>query len=178
MAERTRVAVERRRAEQDLRDLAASLERRVEERTRERDRAWKLSRDLQVVVDPAGVFIAANEAWTHILGLRPEVVIGSFHTAFDHPDHHAENAKALKVAQASGLPAYETRLLHADGSFRWISWVAASENGLVYASGRDVTAEREREAVLRDAQDFARLALSAVGGVGVWTYDVAADRFS
>jgi PAS domain S-box-containing protein len=30
---------------------------------------------------------------------------------------------------------------------------------------------------LRDTMDFARLALQAVGGVGVWTYDVAADRF-
>jgi PAS domain S-box-containing protein len=35
--------------------------------------------------------------------------------------------------------------------------------------------ERTRE--LRDSMDFARLALQAVGGVGVWTYDVASDRF-
>ncbi|WP_419759269.1 ATP-binding protein [Acidisoma sp.] len=35
--------------------------------------------------------------------------------------------------------------------------------------------QRTRE--LRDTMDFARLALGAVGGVGVWTYDVAADRF-
>ena len=35
--------------------------------------------------------------------------------------------------------------------------------------------ERTRE--LRDTMDFARLALGAVGGVGVWTYDVASDRF-
>jgi PAS domain S-box-containing protein len=35
--------------------------------------------------------------------------------------------------------------------------------------------ERTRE--LRDTMDFARLALSAIGGVGVWTYDIAADRF-
>ena len=35
--------------------------------------------------------------------------------------------------------------------------------------------ERTRE--LRDAQDLARLALSSVGGVGAWTYDVASDRY-
>jgi PAS domain S-box-containing protein len=35
--------------------------------------------------------------------------------------------------------------------------------------------ERTRE--LRDTMDFARLALQAVGGVGVWTYDVMEDRF-
>jgi signal transduction histidine kinase/CheY-like chemotaxis protein len=36
--------------------------------------------------------------------------------------------------------------------------------------------ERTRE--LRDSMDFARLALSAVGGVGVWTYEVASDLFT
>jgi PAS domain S-box-containing protein len=34
---------------------------------------------------------------------------------------------------------------------------------------------RTRE--LRDSMDFARLALSAVDGVGVWTYDIVGDRF-
>ena len=36
---------------------------------------------------------------------------------------------------------------------------------------------RERTRDLHDSQDFARLALSSVGGVGAWTYDVASDRF-
>ncbi len=35
--------------------------------------------------------------------------------------------------------------------------------------------ERTRE--LRDAQDFTRLALTSIGGVGAWTYDAASDRF-
>ena len=109
IAERTRVAIERRRAEQGVRDLAASLERRVEERTRERDRAWKNSRDLQAVVDRDGVFVAANEAWTTILGWRPDQVVGRGHLAFNHVDHHADSKKALEAALDAGLPAYETR---------------------------------------------------------------------
>lgn len=35
----------------------------------------------------------------------------------------------------------------------------------------------ERTQALRDSMDFTRLALGAVGGVGVWTYDVAAELF-
>ena len=35
----------------------------------------------------------------------------------------------------------------------------------------------QRTQELRDSMDFARLALTAVGGVGVWTYDIASDRF-
>jgi signal transduction histidine kinase len=45
------------------------------------------------------------------------------------------------------------------------------------AGARDVTAERERETALHDSMDFARLALSAVSGVGVWTYEVSNDCF-
>ena len=33
-------------------------------------------------------------------------------------------------------------MLNRDGSYRWISWVAAPEGGLIYANGRDVTAEK------------------------------------
>ncbi len=36
---------------------------------------------------------------------------------------------------------------------------------------------QQQAAALRDSEDFARLALQAVGGVGVWTYEVASDRF-
>jgi signal transduction histidine kinase/ActR/RegA family two-component response regulator len=42
---------------------------------------------------------------------------------------------------------------------------------------RDVLAEEAGETALYDSMDFARLALSAVQGVGVWTYEVAKDRF-
>ena len=45
------------------------------------------------------------------------------------------------------------------------------------ADARDVTAENEGEAALHDSMDFARLALSAVSGVGVWTYEVSNDCF-
>jgi signal transduction histidine kinase/ActR/RegA family two-component response regulator len=45
------------------------------------------------------------------------------------------------------------------------------------AVARDVTAEQEGETALHDSMDFARLALSAVSGVGVWTYEVSNDCF-
>jgi signal transduction histidine kinase len=45
------------------------------------------------------------------------------------------------------------------------------------AAGRDVLAEAAAETALHDSMDFARLALSAVSGVGVWTYEVANDCF-
>ena len=52
----------------------------------------------------------------------------------------------------------------------------------IFAGGYEVTervrAEAALEQALHDSKDFTRLALSAVSGVGVWTFDMARDRFT
>lgn len=152
-------------AQQELRDLNATLERRVEERTRERDRAWKNSRDLQVVIDKDGVFTSVNEAWHSILGWLPEEVVGRSDLDFVHPDQQIESESARRVAAIGELAPYENRCLHKDGSYRWISWVAAPEDGLIYASGRHVTAEKEAQEALAATAEQLRQAhkMEAVG---------------
>jgi signal transduction histidine kinase/CheY-like chemotaxis protein len=45
------------------------------------------------------------------------------------------------------------------------------------AALRDVAAEAHGETALYDSMDFTRLALSAVSGVGVWTYEMCNDCF-
>jgi len=154
-----------RESEAQLRELNATLEARVEERTRERDRAWKNSRDLQLVVDTAGVFRAANEAWTAILGWQPDEAVGRSYLDFIHPDDHQSSEQALATASGAELPSYENRYRHKDGSYRWISWVAAPEEGLIYASGRHVTAEKEAATALEAMQEQLRQSqkMEAVG---------------
>jgi PAS domain-containing protein len=51
VAARARTAIERRLAEEALRSLANSLELQVEQRTHERDRVWRNTQDLCVVMD-------------------------------------------------------------------------------------------------------------------------------
>lgn len=51
-----------------------ALERRIAERTAERDRVWRNSRDLLVVVGVDGVFRAVNPACRTILGHDPAEV--------------------------------------------------------------------------------------------------------
>ncbi len=75
--ERTRTAIERRRAERSLRLLNASLEQQVAERTQERDRLWRNTQDIQVIIDGRGVFQAVNPAFTAILGWTSADVSGS-----------------------------------------------------------------------------------------------------
>jgi PAS domain S-box-containing protein len=108
---------ERRRAEDALRDLNQSLEARVAERTAERDRVWKNSRDLLVVIGADGIFRAVNPAWTEILGHAPEEIVGRSFLDFIWPEDAALTQDGLNDAVASrDLTNFENRYTHKDGT--------------------------------------------------------------
>ncbi len=160
VAIRTRAAVARRQAELDLHALTASLEQQVAERTAERDRVWRNSRDLLVVLNAEGVLHLANPAWKDVLGYDPSEVDGKNYADFVLPDDVAKTGGALETAIGiHDLSAFENRCRHKDGSFRWISWHTSEQGGLVFAYGRDVTEEKaqaealqQTEAALRQSQ--------------------------
>jgi PAS domain S-box-containing protein len=165
VAERTRTAVARLEAERELQALAASLERLVEERTVERDRVWRNSRDLLVIAGFDGIFRAVNPAWADILGHRPEDVEGRSFLDFVWPEDADLSWAAHLSASREHLTAFENRFRHQDGTPRWISWHTSAEGDLVFAYGRDITAEKEAAAKLARAQDALRQSqkLEAVG---------------
>lgn len=152
----SRDITEPKRIEAELYDLNESLEARVAERTKERDRTWNNARDLLLVIDTDGIFRAANPAWTTILGWMPDEVIGRPHLEFIHPDDHPSSENALETASKNPAGTYANRYRHKDGSYRWISWVAALEANMIYASGRDTSEERAREEELVIAREALR----------------------
>ena len=165
---------EQKQASQALAVLNETLEQRVAEQAAERDRLWQISQDLIVVVDPDGMFRAANPAWTTLLGWSIEEVVGKHHLGFVHPDDRGGSQGALEDALDQPLPNYQNRCLHKDGGYRWIDWIAAPENGLVYATGRDITAERDAAAELAAAQESLRQS-QKMEAVGQLTGGIAHD---
>jgi PAS domain S-box-containing protein len=164
-ADRVWAAMQRVRAEADLRQLNETLEMQVAQRTRERDQAWKNSRDLQLILTEDGVFRAANDAWASILGWRPEEVVARHFSDFVHPDDRITSQHGLATATEGELTNCENRYRHRDGSYRWFSWVAAMEDGLIYASGRHITAEKEAHAAIQTIEGQLRQSqkMEAVG---------------
>jgi PAS domain S-box-containing protein len=157
VAERTRMATERRRAENELVALTSSLEHLVEERTAERDRVWQNSRDLLVIVGSDGVFRRVNPAWKSLLGFEPAEVEGKHFRDFVWPEDSADTRAAFhSEAAADHLTAFENRYRHKDGTPRWISWQTAVEGDLVYAYGRDVTEAKAQAVALNQAQEALR----------------------
>ena len=157
-----------------LADLNGTLERRVAEQAAERDRLWQTSQDLIAVVEFDGTIRAANPAWLSVLGWQDDEVIGRNHLEFVVADDRADSDAALDRATKGPLAPYETRCQHKDGSVRWISWTASADEGLVYASGRDITAEREAAAELAQAQEALRQS-QKMEAVGQLTGGIAHD---
>ncbi len=142
------------------------LEQRVAERTAEHDRVWRNSRDLLVVVGADGIFRAVNPGWQAILGHSPSEVVGHSFLEFIWPDDAEATLAALEQAvSADDLTDFENRYRHKDGTPRLISWRTSVESDLVYAYGRDVTAEKRQAEALRQAEEALRQSqkLEAVG---------------
>jgi PAS domain S-box-containing protein len=163
-----KVAAERRLlvTAEALATLNADLEQRVAERTAERDRVWRNSRDLLAIVSAEGVFRAANPAWMAVLGLPPEHVVGrNFRDLVWPEDTPLTEAGHDAVISHSELTNFENRYRHADGTPRWICWHASAAGDAVYAYGRDITAEKEQARALAHAEAQLRQAqkMEAVG---------------
>ena len=154
-----------RESQQRLLELNESLEGQVVERTAERDRMWDISPDLMLVIDFEGYFRQVNFAWTSLLGYSTEELIGRHVNEFVVESDHASTVDAYEIAAEGGLPRIQNRYRHKDGSIRWISWVAAPTGSMTYATGRDITAEKEREAELEKVQQALRQSqkMEAVG---------------
>jgi PAS domain S-box-containing protein len=140
-----------------LRHLNEQLERRVVERTTERNRIWEMSRDLFAIMGFDGYLKAINPAWEATLGFDEASLLAMDFPKQVHPDDHERVAAVMEpLARGETVRGFEDRLRHADGSWRWISWTLVPQGDVFYAVGRDVTAEREAAAELERAQEALR----------------------
>jgi PAS domain S-box-containing protein len=165
---------EMKRAQEELKDLNVDLEARVRSATADLDRVWRNARDAFVVIDRDGVFRRINPATTAILGWTSDEMVGRNLFDFILPDDDSITRGALEHARTDLLAVVENRYRTKDGDFRHLSWVAAPEGGLIYAYGRDITAERAREAELEQTREALRQS-QKMEAVGQLTGGIAHD---
>ncbi|WP_449410625.1 PAS domain-containing protein [Methylobacterium komagatae] len=155
-------------------ETEADLAGQVAARTAERDQIWQSSPDLMLVIDSDGVFRRVNPAWTRLLGYSEAELVGHHVNEFVLPDDHAETVEAYIEAAAGGQPRIVNRYRHKDGQIRWISWVATPVGTMTYATGRDITMEREQADILRQTEEALRQS-QKMEAVGQLTGGVAHD---
>jgi PAS domain S-box-containing protein len=132
----------------------------------ERARLWDVSIDLLGILDARSQFESTNPAWERALGWTAGEIRQMSLFDLIHPEDVAKVQAGLRdVNDGEPVLHFESRFRRTDGDYRWLSWVAVSENGRFYCSARDVTQEREARTELAAALDALRQSqkMEAVG---------------
>ena len=127
----------------------------------EREQYFKFfnaSSDLMAIADPNGCFQKVNPGAMHTLGYSEAELLAHPFIEFVHPDDKQSTLDEMVRQLERGFSLnFENRYLCKDGSVRWLSWRAVydKEEGLTYATGRDITERKQINAELSAARDSA-----------------------
>ena len=166
---------ERKRAELALHQLNETLEQQVAERTRERDRLWRVSEDFIGVADFSDHWVNVNPAATAILGWSRDELFSLSISELWHPDDAKTTlSQRGQLIEGGRTVRFQNRYRHKDGTYRWLAWSSTAEDGFIYAVGRDVTAERNAAETLRRTEEQLRQA-QKMEAVGQLTGGIAHD---
>jgi PAS domain S-box-containing protein len=111
----------------------------------ELDNFFNVSIDSLVIANHEGFYIRINSAFCTLLGYSSAELLRRPSLDFIHPDDlDSTRAESAKLLRGESSIDFENRHICRDGSIKWVSWHARPHraSGLLYAVGRDVTAER------------------------------------
>lgn len=123
------------------------------------------------ILDLDGKYVDIRGAWSELLGLTREDVIGRRPVDLCHPDDRARLTQTVSLAYEHGTERRaEFRFLHKDGSIRWIEWCGAGAplEGRLVGIGMDRTAERLAQRAERQAHERLEALLATVPDYITW----------
>lgn len=159
---------------------------------------YDLSVDL-ICISEHDRFILVNPAFEKILGFSRDELLSRPFNEFIHPEDLAATNEEISMISAGRITRnFENRYRHKNGGYVWINWSAQIDEkaNLIYAIGRNVTIEKERERLLRkynavlkvrnkELDEFAYVAshdlkapLRAIDSLATWIEEDAAKQLS
>jgi PAS domain S-box-containing protein len=141
------------------------------------EKLYQLSNDLICIASTDGFFKRVNPAFKKILGWDDEYLLSTSFNELLHPGDLTAAAKQLEEF-AQGTPAENLiiRTRCKDGSYKSIQWATTPEpvTGLLFAIGRDITREKEREALLHSSENRFRAFFENSQGL-MCTHDLSGE---
>ncbi|SCK19870.1 PAS domain S-box protein [Vogesella sp. LIG4] len=155
-----------------------SLSRHIRSRVaaeRERDRVYTLSREWLGVMRADGTLLQVNPAFVAGLGYPADQLLGTSLLSYLHPGQREETQQLLRrLLEAGSVDRYlETRVGNRQGDSLLLAWALSPlpDAGVIYLSGRDITAQKQAELALRHEYMF-RKAMEDSLVVGIRAIDL------
>lgn len=127
------------------------------------DRFFSVALDLLCIANLDGYFLQLNPLWEKTLGYTLEELKHCKFLDFVHPeDINSTRAALAALSEQQEVLNFVNRYRHRDGSYRWIEWRSIPVSGLIYASARDITEQKQAEAALRQSEAKNRAMLAAI----------------
>jgi PAS domain S-box-containing protein len=122
----------------------------------EREQFFRMSLDALATLDSDARFKQVNPAFTELIGWSAEEMVTM--SVFDIINaEDMINPKALfkRVLDGENMSGLDRRCRCKDGSIRWVQWHLTKLPGapLVYAVGRDITAQRQKQQAFQNLLD-------------------------
>ncbi len=154
---------EHKRAETVLQNANRELAKQVETRSEELNRFFSVADDMLCILDSDGCFLRLNPAFTANLGWSEMELLSRRCYELLHPDDVAATRQRLeRSSEVRSSPGFENRCRRKDGSLITVAWRSVkTQDGLIYATGRDVTEQREMESKVRASSEAAQRANAA-----------------
>lgn len=131
-------------------------------------RLAQMSLDIVCICDFSGKILWSNQVECKITGFSREELDQFSPTELIHPDDLQKVADGLSDAAANVLhPCTELRTRCKDGTWKWISWsgVPLLEEKKLYAMGRDITAQKNAEHMVRNLAAIVEASTEAIFGI-------------
>jgi PAS domain S-box-containing protein len=161
-----------------LRKLALRLGSYIESKriTLESRQIFQLVPDLLCVLDRSGKFYRVNQRFSEILGKPAEELIGT--SFFDWVDEgYVEiSLTAFQNLQTNDVSRFENVVVDLNGKKFWLEWSLSlnTQDGIVYAAGKDLTIRVLYDEELRSQNERFRLLRQATNDA-IYDWDIKQD---
>jgi len=142
------------------------------------EKNFQYSIDLLCIADKDGYIIKLNPEWEKTFGYDTSEIEGENYLDYVHPEDLKETENVLNnLADNEIVIDFINRNRCKDGSYKWLQWRSFPYENLIYASARDITAQKKAE----EKNKMQRMHLVnavTLAKIGYWEYDIAKDIFT
>ncbi|MFN3999697.1 PAS domain S-box protein [Algoriphagus sp.] len=126
--------------------------------------------DIICLLDFKGRFLKINKAGSEMLGYSEEELLNLSFDDLVHPEDKKNTIADTNMGIKESAYKFENRFLNRKGEIIWLSWNCNSmmEEGLIYASAKNITVEKKLQELNSQASSLAR--------IGSWEVDRTEEK--